>query len=427
MIPVARRKSWNTSVKYYYRMGLDNNLPDAIKKQVSSSNSSRWKNESDDKYIGSEVADYIDQELALLRRIGQNSNTKKVIHGYFDLIDTLHSIIEKVKGMKQSIASHKELIVNTIESVKYYIPIEKSIRIFDLSRATYQNYKTLVINKCDSSYFLWCVKKYPHQLLKSEIIIIKDYLTDKRYRYWSKSSVYLRAVRDEAISCGISTWYKYCKLLGFGNRHLQIKRKYTSLKSSRPNEIWCADVTIFTTADGVKHYIHFLMDHYSKKILTYKIEKSSLAIAIKTILQKAYNSVDTRENIIFLTDGGSENRNKTVANYINSKHISIKHFIAQKDIQFSNSKIEAFNKIIKHQFLLPKKLENFKQLSIELDKDVFIYNNKRPQFSLAGNTPNETYSGVHLDLRQYTSHFTEHKKKRILQNQKSACNKCTII
>ncbi len=183
MIPVARRKSWDTSVKYYYRMGLDNNLPDAIKKQVSSSNSSRWKNEPDDKYIGNEVADYIDQELALIRRIGQNSNIKKVLQGYFNLIDTLYSILDKVKGIKQNIASHKELIVNTIESVKYFIPIEKSIKIFNLSRATYQNYKTLVINKCDSSYFLWCVKKYPHQLLKSEILIIKEYMTDKRYRF----------------------------------------------------------------------------------------------------------------------------------------------------------------------------------------------------------------------------------------------------
>lgn len=145
MIPVIRRKSWDTSVKYYYRMGLDGNLPDEIKKQVSSSNSSRWKNEPDDKYLGSEVADYIDQELPLIKRIGQNSNAKKVIHGYFNLIDTLHSIIDKVKGIKQCIALSKVLIVNTIESFKSYIPIEKSIKIFNLSRATYQNYKTHII------------------------------------------------------------------------------------------------------------------------------------------------------------------------------------------------------------------------------------------------------------------------------------------
>ena len=230
-------------------------------------------------------------------------------------------------------------------------------------------------------------------------------MTDKRYRYWSKSSVYLKAIRDEAISCGISSWYKYCKLLGFGSRHLQVKRKSTSLKSSKPNEIWCADVTIFKTADGVKQYIHFLMDHYSKKILAYKIENSSSAIAIKTLLQNAYNNLKTNEDIIFLTDGGSENKNRTVADFINSKHINIIHLIAQKDIQFSNSKIEAFNKIIKHQFLLPKNLANLKQLTTALYKDVCIYNYKRPQLGLAGNTPYETYNGTNLNLKNSILHI----------------------
>jgi hypothetical protein len=35
----------------------------------------------------------------------------------------------------------------------------------------------------------------------------------------------------------------------------------------------------------------------------------------------------------------------------------IKHLIAQKDISFSNSRIEALNKILKHQFLRKKQLK----------------------------------------------------------------------
>jgi len=58
-------------------------------------------------------------------------------------------------------------------------------------------------------------------------------------------------------------------------------------------------------------------------------------------------------------------------------------------------------------------LANLKQLSIEFDKDFFIYNNKRPQFVLAGNAPNETYNGANFDIMQYTSHFKSYKKKGI--------------
>lgn len=216
-------------------------------------------------------------------------------------------------------------------------------------------------------------------------------------------------------------------MLGYNNRHLRPKKNYKSLKTSKPNEIWCADVTVFKTLDGVKHYIHFLMDHYSKMILGFRIEKSSSAFAIKILLQEAYKKLAIDDDIIFLTDGGSENKNSTVASFINSKLVKMKHLIAQKDIQFSNSKIEAFNKIIKHQFLLPKNLNNFKQLNVALNKDVLIYNNNRPQLGLAGNTPSETYINVPLNMKQYTSHFSEHKKNRTLQNQKSTCNNCTIV
>lgn len=37
----------------------------------------------------------------------------------------------------------------------------------------------------------------------------------------------------------------------------------------KPNEIWCADVTILKTTDSRKQYVHFLMDHYPKMILGY--------------------------------------------------------------------------------------------------------------------------------------------------------------
>lgn len=424
MITNWKRKSWDTTVKHYYRKGLENNLPKEIKLLVSKSNKSRWKNESDDKYTGCEVANYINQELELIKRIGQNSRIKKINESYFRLVDALHKILNQIKNIKQVIYNHKELIVNTIENLKEHVSIKDSIKFFNISRATYQNYKTLVKNKCDNSYFLWCVKKYPHQLLKKEILVIKMYLDNDKYKYWSKSSLYLIAVRNKAISCSLATWYKYCKLLGYGKRHLQKKKVYTSLLTYHPNEFWCADVTIFKTADGIKHYIHFLMDHYSKKILGWRIEKSNSSFAIKTLLQEAFIKYMPYSGLKFLTDGGSENVNSTVANYLNSHQVTIKHLIAQKDIKFSNSKIEAFNKIIKHQFLLPLHLENKKQLGLNLEKSIPIYNNIRPQLSLSGNTPNETYTGINFGLKQYTTHFKEHQKNRISQNQKNTCKTC---
>ena len=111
-------------------------------------------------------------------------------------------------------------------------------------------------------------------------------------------------------------------------------------------------------------------------ILGYRIEKSSSALAIKSLIQNACLEYQP-EKIQFLTDGGSENVNHIVSNFINSPDIPIKHLIAQKDVVFSNSMIEAINKIIKHQFLHPKEITNGNQL-ISTFKNKCVANQRGP-------------------------------------------------
>ena len=75
----------------------------------------------------------------------------------------------------------KKIIVNVIKRVKDIISVETALKVFNISRGTYHNYRSLVINKCDASYSLWCVKQYPHQLLKKEIFQIKTYMENEDY------------------------------------------------------------------------------------------------------------------------------------------------------------------------------------------------------------------------------------------------------
>ncbi|WP_348800600.1 DDE-type integrase/transposase/recombinase [Flavobacterium adhaerens] len=421
----STRISWDTNIKHYIRNGLYDNLPNHLKTKIPKTNKLRWEQEDDDKYEGCEIASFIKEELELIKRTGESKNAKKVMEAYFKLSDTYHDILSSVRGIKCQLASQKEKLVNTIEMVKDIVPVESALKIFNLSRATYHNYKTLVLNKCDASYFLWCTKQYPNQLLKEEIFQIKKYLQDEKYKYWSKSSIYFLGLRNKEISVCLTTFYKYSKLLGYSTlRHIVPKIKYAGLKSYKTNEIWCADVTVLKTMDGKKHYIHFLMDHYSKMILGYSVEDSSSPKAIKQLLQNAYLKYKNNDPIKFVTDGGIENVNSTVKNFLLTTDDDIKHLIAQKEIPFSNSKIEAFNKIIKHQFLLPRNLENRKQLIGALAEDVTTYNTIRPQFSLQGNTPEETFGGKRIAISDYKAHFAVQKSRRITINQQKKCKNC---
>jgi len=420
-----KRQSWDTAVKHLARNGV---LYDVLTSEqissIPSSNLSRWRRESENKYQYSQVNEIIKQEIDLIKRINQSSRIKKINQSYFKLCDTFHLIISNIKGIKTVLNKQKEILVNTIEHVKDIIPIDTSLKAFNISRSTFENYKSILIHKCNASYFKWCTKRFVNQLLSSEVEVIKKYMTDNIYKHWSKSSIYLKALREGDLHCCISTFYKYCRLLGYKSRCSKKKSDfYSPVKTSNPNQLWCADVTIFKTSDGIKHYIHFLIDHYSKIILGYRVENSSSASAIKELLQNAYRKYKP-EKLSLLTDGGSENVNVTVSGFINSPNISIKHIIAQKDVAFSNSMVEALNKTIKHQFLYPLEIVYQKQLINILDQTVLIYNTIRPQMSLAGNTPQETFDGIPIDISQYTQGFKEQKQLRLIQNQRNSCKVC---
>lgn len=421
----SSRISWDTSVKHLARHGVLHDVLSAKEiTKIPRSNISRWKHEADDKYAFCEINNIIKQEIELIKRINQSSKIKKINETYFKLADTFHNVISKIKGVKAVIKNQKELIVNTIESVKDSISINKSLKIFNISRSTYENYKSIVIHKCNVSYFKWCVKRFSNQLLPTEIERINHYMVNDHYKFWSKSSIYLKAIRDGNLQCALTTFYKYCQLLGFKNTLRRRKGdNYNPVKTNKPNKLWCADVTIFKTNDSVKHYIHFLMDHFSKYIIGYKICSSSSSKAIKELIKNAYQK-HKPDKLVFLTDGGSENVNITVSNFINSPDIPIEHIIAQKDVVYSNSMVEALNKVIKHQFLFPKNITNKKHLQKKLQESVSVYNEIRPQMSLGGNTPIETFNGMTIDISKHTQNFNEQKALRRQLNKQSRCKVC---
>ena len=66
-----------------------------------------------------------------------------------------------------------------------------------------------------------------------------------------------------------------------------------------------------------------------------------------------------------------------------SDHPVIKHAIAQLDIEFSNSMIEAANKQLKYRFLYHKQIQNYEALQKYVKEAIEDFNN-RPHRVLNG-------------------------------------------
>jgi putative transposase len=121
-----------------------------------------------------------------------------------------------------------------------------------------------------------------------------------------------------------------------------------------------------------------------------------------------------------ISDDGSENYGPVKDFIASSQHPAIQHLIAQKDIEFSNSMIEAANKQLKYRFLYHQHIENYEALVEYVEKAVHDYNN-RPQQVLHGLTPLEVLQGQIPDPHAYANQIQQAKANRILENKKAKC------
>jgi putative transposase len=162
--------------------------------------------------------------------------------------------------------------------------------------------------------------------------------------------------REGAAFFNINTFYKYVNLLKLNRPTHAHRRKnhYSGIRASAPLQIIHADVTVYRTADNKKNYIHLIQDNSSRKILQWAVRTFCMAQTTFEILENVHETYlhpAGIENCQLISDDGSENYGPVKAFIENSQYPAIQHLIAQRDIEFSNSMIEAANKQLKYQFL----------------------------------------------------------------------------
>lgn len=94
---------------------------------------------------------------------------------------------------------------------------------------------------------------------------------------------------------------------------------------------------------------------------------------------------------------------------------------AQVEVSFSNSIVEAVNKILKSRYIRPKAPPDGPALEGVVEWAVKDYNDVRPHTSLKGLTPTEAYSGTRLETLRMAENVKAAQKARIQANKQSSC------
>ena len=355
---------YHTNVKLCYSLGIEKQIfPKEFLQEIPKTTSQYWKKKNNLEYYGSqyeEIAQCTTEELKLIA----DNRAKQMRKTFVSFLKVYFMIIELIdeNKFKQIIKSNYRQLVPLIENL---ISVTQSknliLKFLKISPFQFGQWQKMRRYECKESLIWVCYKRESRQISWTEIITMKRLLKDNKFLHWSSGSVWGKAVKDGKISMSIQSWYHYAKLLGLGQNRKKFykKRKRISVRAEKPNEIWHMDVTRFKTSDGNWAYIYTLMDNFSRRILSWNVNHTlSGKISLKSAIVEQFGNKNMEtDNIDLIVDGGTENNNINIHEFIKNCKVGIYKKVALKDVSFSNSMIEGNNRILKQTYLKDKNIE----------------------------------------------------------------------
>lgn len=414
------KRSYHSDLIVQYKLGM---LNEKILKQIPSSTLHNWKNRDIHHLFGLESVHDFEKNKELIKTFVESQKMQKVARSMYEVYKTYNQILEKVSEKSKILRESREEIVRTIENVRPALGFKRSLKAFGITYQQFYAWKKHV--RCKMSDKFLCRKLNPKQLTQKEIDIISKYLKSPIYQHWNLSSIYYQILRDKAAFFSKTSYYKYVRKLNIERRAKFKKPVKEGIRADGPRKILHMDVTQFRAMDNTRIYIYFLVDNYSRYILNWKASYEYSATMSYENVSEAYDRYDLRKMppyIDIITDGGPENKGKFEA-YVNHTKDNLKKLVAQTDIKFSNSMVEAVNKTIKYDYLFTRDLYSLEDIKRFLEFAVADYNNK-PHSALHGLTPHEVFDGMIPLKDMFTNQIRLAGRKRRKANLDQDCLDC---
>ena len=361
------KSTYHTNLLLAEHFGYDSD----ILKTIPRSTRYNWRQKNIHSIIGLEyeLDDIFNTNINLIKDIIKHKNCYKLLKGTLVLLDSYQTILDQYEHKNTLLRKHKDIIIHSIERASKYLSKEAIFKRLSITSNQFHYWKNEVI--CHTSAFNKCFKQHPLQLSNFEIEKIKEYYLNPIFQSWSNTSIYHQMRRDDSAFYHISTFRKYIKKLGLSVFKPSKRRKKHSIgiRAEKPKEIIQMDYTVFRTNDHNNLYLSLIIDNFSRKILGFKTSHRPDAQTVLNNLDEVIQENDLAYNkpmIRLIVDGGSENNNEDVDHFCTFNDIHKQ--IAQKDIIFSNSMIDAVNSNLKYRFLYHHEFEDYDNFNRKLEK-----------------------------------------------------------
>jgi len=182
------------------------------------------------------------------------------------------------------------------------------------------------------------------------------------------------------------------------------------------------DTTLIRLLDGSKAYLHAIIDNFSRRVLAWRVNDSFIpSVTAELLIEAGTQTEDTQPQL--LVDGGVENYNPEVNKLVDSG--LLKRILAQTEIRYSNSLIESWWRVIKHQWLFLDTLDTVASVRKLVAFYVEQHNSHLPHSAFKGQTPDEMYFRTGDDIPKKLEAATlQARELRLKTNRERNCHVC---
>jgi transposase InsO family protein len=335
----------------------------------------------------------------LLVKIARLEHRARVLAAAFRLVLALLRISRfRLADQRLPEGQDKAALMRAITGAQPALPLVIVLRILSLSPSRYHAWHR-ADKVCGLDDRSSCPRTSPGQLTSAEHAAIKDMVLDPDLRHMPLRTLALYAQRVGKVFAAVSSWAKLVRERGWLRPRLRVypEKPTMGVRATRPNELWHIDVTVLKLVDGMRVYIHAVIDNYSRRILAWLVADHLEPAATATVLVAASKFLHPdAERPTVVADSGVENVNAIVDATLVSE--CLRRVLAQVEVAFSNSMIEAWWRSLKHQWLFLHSLDSVQRLRTLVAFFVEEHNSKMPHAAFQGQTPDEMYFGTAPNL-----------------------------
>ncbi len=168
---------------------------------------------------------------------------------------------------------------------------------------------------------------------------------------------------------------------------VKVKNELVGNEVTKPNRVWVSDITYIRVKGGYAYGV-FIMDQYSRKIISYEISNTMDERMCVSALERGIKEYGAPE--IMHTDRGSQFMGRSFRKVLESA--GIKASAGERGYK-DNIYMERFFRTYKWEYIYLMEKMELKELKEKTEVWVRYYNSERLHQALGYRTPDEAYYG----------------------------------